>query len=121
MSSLPNLAMAAVVLAGGYRVVHGSLSLGAFFAVNGYLLLLVVPLRSIGMWVGQYQRAIASGERIFEVLDYDRDILDRPDAEVLGPGPGGIHMEGVRLRLRPRLARAGRHRHRRPRRARRSP
>ena len=66
-----------------------------FFAVNGYLLLLVVPLRSIGMWVGQYQRAMASGERIFEVLDYDRDILDRPDAEVLGPGPGGIHMEGV--------------------------
>ena len=97
MSSLPNLAMAAVVLAGGYRVVHGGLSLGQFFAVNGYLLLLVVPLRSIGMWVGQYQRAMASGERIFEVLDYDRDILDRPDAEVLGPGPGGIHMEGVRF------------------------
>src|SRR3954471_22034473 len=97
MSSLPNLAMAAVVLAGGYRVVHGDLTLGAFFAVNGYLLLLVVPLRSIGMWVGQYQRAMASGERIFEVLDYDRDILDRPDAHVLGPGPGAIHMAGVRF------------------------
>jgi ATP-binding cassette subfamily B protein len=97
MSSLPNLAMAAVVLAGGYRVVHGDLSLGAFFAVNGYLLLLVVPLRSIGMWVGQYQRAMASGERIFEVLDYDRDILDRPDAQVLAPGPGAIHMAGVRF------------------------
>jgi ATP-binding cassette subfamily B protein len=97
MSSLPNLAMAAVVLAGGYRVVHGDLSLGAFFAVNGYLLLLVVPLRSIGMWVGQYQRATASGERIFEVLDYDRDILDRPDAQVLAPGPGAIQMAGVRF------------------------
>jgi ABC-type multidrug transport system fused ATPase/permease subunit len=97
MSSLPNLAMAAVVLAGGYRVVHGDLTLGAFFAVNGYLLLLVVPLRSIGMWVGQYQRAIASGERIFEVLDYDRDILDRPGARTLQPGPGGIHMSGVRF------------------------
>src|SRR5512132_2567033 len=97
MSSLPNLAMAAVVLAGGYRVVHGDLSLGAFFAVNGYLLLLVVPLRSIGMWVGQYQRAMASGERIFEVLDYDRDILDRPDAQALAPGPGAIHMAGVRF------------------------
>jgi ATP-binding cassette subfamily B protein len=97
MSSLPNLAMAAVVLAGGYRVVHGDLSLGSFFAVNGYLLLLVVPLRSIGMWVGQYQRAIASGERIFEVLDYDRDILDRRDAETLRPGPGGIRMSAVRF------------------------
>ena len=66
---------------GGYQVAHGHLTLGSFFAVNGYLLLLVVPLRSIGMWVGQYQRAMASGERIFEVLDYERDILDAPDAE----------------------------------------
>ena len=97
MSMLPNLAMAAVVLVGGYRVVHNGLTLGQFFEVNGYLLLLVVPLRSIGMWVGQYQRAIASGERIFEVLDYDRDILDRPGAEPLAPGPGGIHMAGVRF------------------------
>jgi ATP-binding cassette subfamily B protein len=89
--------MAAVVLAGGYRVVHNDLSLGAFFEVNGYLLLLVVPLRSIGMWVGQYQRAIASGERIFEVLDYDRDILDNPGAEPLRTGPGQIRMAGVRF------------------------
>ena len=97
MATLPNLAMAAVVLAGGYRVVHGDLTLGAFFAANGYLLLLVVPLRSIGMWVGQYQRATASGDRIFEVLDYDRDILDRPGAEPLAAGPGGIRMRGVRF------------------------
>ena len=97
MSTLPNLAMAAVVLAGGYRVVHNDLSLGAFFEVNGYLLLLVVPLRSIGMWVGQYQRAIASGERIFEVLDYERDILDNPGAEPLRAGPGQIRMAGVRF------------------------
>ena len=70
--------MAAVLLVGGYNVIHGSLSLGSFFAVNGYLLLLVVPLRSAGMWVGQYQRAMASGERIFEVLDVDRDIVEPP-------------------------------------------
>jgi ATP-binding cassette subfamily B protein len=97
MSTLPNLAMAAVVLVGGYRVVHGDLSLGAFFEVNGYLLLLVVPLRSIGMWVGQYQRAIASGERIFEVLDYERDIVDDPAAELLVAGRGEIRMRGVRF------------------------
>ena len=83
---------------------HGHLSLGSFFAVNGYLLLLVVPLRSIGMWVGQYQRAMASGERIFEVLDYERDILDaagRGDAR----SRAGRHPHvGRRLRLRHRPA-----------------
>ena len=46
LQSLPSLAVAAVLLVGGYGVIHGSLTLGSFFAVNGYLLLLVVPLRS---------------------------------------------------------------------------
>ena len=95
LQSLPNLAIAAVLLVGGYSVIHGTLTLGSFFAVNGYLLLLVVPLRSVGMWVGQYQRAMASGERIFEILDVDRDILELPDAAPLPAGPGHIRLEGV--------------------------
>jgi ATP-binding cassette subfamily B protein len=101
LQSLPNLAIAAVLLVGGYSVIHGSLSLGSFFAVNGYLLLLVVPLRSVGMWVGQYQRAMASGERIFEILDVDRDILERPEAGPLPEGPGHIRLEGVEFGYEP--------------------
>jgi ATP-binding cassette subfamily B protein len=101
LQSLPNLAIAAVLLVGGYGVIHGTLTLGSFFAVNGYLLLLVVPLRSVGMWVGQYQRAMASGERIFEVLDVDRDIVERPDAGPLPEGPGHIRMEGVEFGYEP--------------------
>jgi ABC-type multidrug transport system fused ATPase/permease subunit len=97
LQSLPNLAIAAVLLVGGYGVIHGTLTLGSFFAVNGYLLLLVVPLRSVGMWVGQYQRAVASGERIFEMLDFGRDIVEGPDAGPLPDGPGHITLEGVRF------------------------
>jgi ATP-binding cassette subfamily B protein len=97
LQSLPNLAIAAVLLVGGYGVIHGTLTLGSFFAVNGYLLLLVVPLRSVGMWVGQYQRAVASGERIFEVLDFDRDIVEGTGAAPLPDGPGHITLEGVRF------------------------
>jgi ABC-type multidrug transport system fused ATPase/permease subunit len=101
LQSLPNLAIAAVLLVGGYGVIHGTLTLGSFFAVNGYLLLLVVPLRSVGMWVGQYQRAVASGDRIFEVLDFDRDIVERPGAAPLPEGPGHITLEGVRFGYEP--------------------
>jgi ABC-type multidrug transport system fused ATPase/permease subunit len=101
LSSLPSLAMAAVLLVGGYGVIHGSLSLGSFFAVNGYLALLVVPLRSTGMWVGQYQRAMASGERIFEVLDVDREITEPPEAAPLRPGPGHIRFESVEFAYEP--------------------
>jgi ABC-type multidrug transport system fused ATPase/permease subunit len=95
MSALPSLAIAGVLLAGGYQVIHGNLSLGEFFAINTYLLLLVFPLRMIGMWVGQYQRAIASGERVFEVLDEDRDIVERPDARPLPEGPGRLEFDHV--------------------------
>ena len=80
LSALPSLAIAGVLLVGGHQVIQGDLTLGDFVAVNAYLLLLVMPLRMIGMWVGQYQRAMAVGERIFEVLDEERDIVEQPDA-----------------------------------------
>jgi ATP-binding cassette subfamily B protein len=95
MSSLPSAAIAGVLLVGGYQVIHGQLTLGDFFAVNGYLLMLVLPLRTFGQLVGQYQRAMASGERIFEVLDYERDIVDRPGAGELPPGPGRLSFRDV--------------------------
>jgi ATP-binding cassette subfamily B protein len=95
MTALPSLAVAGVMLVGGYQVVHHELTLGQFFAVNSYLLLLMLPLRAIGMWVGQYQRAMASGERVFEVLDEGRDIVERADARPLAPGPGALRFEHV--------------------------
>ena len=93
--ALPGAAIAGVLLVGGFQVVNGSLSLGDFFAINAYLLLLVMPLRMIGMWVGQYQRAMASGERVLEVLDEQRDVVERPDARPLPDGPGALRFEGV--------------------------
>jgi ABC-type multidrug transport system fused ATPase/permease subunit len=97
MTSLPSLAIAGVLLIGGYEVVHGNLTLGEFFAVNAYLGMLVLPLRAIGMWVGQYQRAMASGERVFEVLDEEREIVEHGDARPLPDGPGVVRFEDVRF------------------------
>ena len=42
--------------------------------------MLIMPLRALGMWIGQAQRATASGERIFQVIDEPEDIADAPDA-----------------------------------------
>ncbi len=95
LSALPGAAIAGVLLVGGFQVVNGSLSLGDFFAINAYLLLLVMPLRMIGMWVGQYQRAMASGERVLEVLDEQRDVVEAADARPLPDGPGAVRFEGV--------------------------
>jgi ATP-binding cassette subfamily B protein len=95
LSFLPLLAQAAVLLLAGRMVISGSLSLGEFFAFNGLLAMLVMPLRMIGMWVGQAQRAVAAGERIFEVLDEPEEIADSPSAHVLAGGPGHVRFEGV--------------------------
>jgi ATP-binding cassette subfamily B protein len=95
LSFLPLLAQAAVLLLGARMVAHGSLSVGSFIAYNFFLAMLVMPLRSLGMWVGQAQRATASGERIFQILDEPEDVADRPAARDLPAGDGAITFEDV--------------------------
>jgi ATP-binding cassette subfamily B protein len=82
-------------------VVSGSLSIGDFFAFNLLLAMLVMPLRMLGMWIGQAQRAIAAGERIFEILDEPEEIADRPGARQLPPGPGAVRFERVDFAYEP--------------------
>jgi ABC-type multidrug transport system fused ATPase/permease subunit len=95
ISFVPMLAQAGVLLVGARMVVHGSLTPGGFISFTLYLAMLVMPLRSLGMWVGQAQRATASGERIFQVLDEPEEVADRADARGLAPGNGAIRFDGV--------------------------
>ncbi|MFN8186733.1 MAG: ABC transporter ATP-binding protein [Gaiellales bacterium] len=98
---LPMLATAAVLVAGGYQVVNGDLSLGRFVQFNVYLLMLVFPLRMLGMWIGQIQRATAAGERILEILDEPERIAASPGARPLPSGGGRIDLEGVTFAYMP--------------------
>ena len=95
LSFVPLLAQAAVLLLGARMVAHHTLSVGYFISFNLYLGMLVTPLRSLGMWIGQAQRATASGERIFQVLDEPEEVADRPEAVELPPGDGEIRFENV--------------------------
>ena len=95
ISWIPLLAQGAVLLVGARMVTSGELSVGGFVAFNLYLGMLVVPLRSLGMWIGQAQRATASGERIFQVMDEPEEIAERPGAPELPPGDGSLRFEDV--------------------------
>ena len=95
ISWVPLLAQAAVLLVGARMVANGGLTVGGFIAFNLYLGMLILPLRSLGMWIGQAQRATASGERIFQVMDESEEIADRPDAVELPNGGGHLSFEGV--------------------------
>jgi ABC-type multidrug transport system fused ATPase/permease subunit len=95
ISFVPMLAQAAVLLVGARMVARGTLSPGGFSAIFLYLGMLVTPLRSLGMWIGQAQRATASGERIFQVLDEPEEVSDAPGAVELPAGEGAIRFEHV--------------------------
>jgi ABC-type multidrug transport system fused ATPase/permease subunit len=95
LSFLPLVAQAAVLLVGGRMVANGTLDFGAFFTFNVLVVLLVLPLRMLGMWIGQAQRATASGERIFEVMDEPEEITERLDAIELPDGDGLVRFESV--------------------------
>jgi ABC-type multidrug transport system fused ATPase/permease subunit len=95
ISFVPLLAQAAVLLAGGRMVAHGELTVGEFIAFNLYVTMLVMPLRSLGMWIGQAQRATASGERIFQIMDEPEEVGERHGAIDLPPGHGRVQFERV--------------------------
>ncbi|MGZ8692638.1 MAG: ABC transporter ATP-binding protein [Gaiellaceae bacterium] len=95
ISWVPMLAQAAVLLVGARMVANGQLTVGGFIAFNLYLGMLIMPLRSLGMWIGQAQRATASGERIFQVMDEPEEIADHPDAVALPEGGGHLRFERV--------------------------
>jgi ATP-binding cassette subfamily B protein len=95
LSFLPLLMQAGVLLVGGRMVAHGTLDIRTFFFFNVLVVMLVMPLRMLGMWVGQSQRATASGERIFEIMDEPEEITDSPDAVEMPPGDGRVRYEHV--------------------------
>jgi ABC-type multidrug transport system fused ATPase/permease subunit len=95
---LPQFGIALVLLVGGRQVIDGSLSLGDFTAFYIYLVMLASPMRMLGIALGMAQRAVASGNRLFEILDREPRIHSAPGAPALPPGEGRVEMHGVTLR-----------------------
>jgi ATP-binding cassette subfamily B protein len=95
---LPQMGIALVLLIGGRQVIAGNLSLGNFTAFYTYMVMLAAPMRMLGTAMGMAQRAIASGNRLFEILDREPRIESPPGAPPLPAGGGRVRMEGVTLR-----------------------
>ena len=66
---LPQLGLAAILLVGGRQAINGTITVGEFVAFYGYVLMLTAPMRMLGIALGMAQRAVASGARVFEILD----------------------------------------------------
>jgi ATP-binding cassette subfamily B protein len=97
VQNLPQLGLALVLLFGGWMVIDGHLGIGAILAFNAYLLMLQAPFMMLGQLVMMGQRAKASAERIFEILDENPDIVERPGAYDLDHVRGAIDFNHVRF------------------------
>ena len=98
LQNLPQVGLALVLLFGGYMVIHGHLGVGTILAFNGWLLMLQAPFMMLGMIIMMGQRAAASADRIYEILDEQPTVTDRPGAVDLVDCQGDIAFDGVGFR-----------------------
>ncbi|WNQ12775.1 ABC transporter ATP-binding protein [Paenibacillus aurantius] len=90
-----------VVWYGSSRVIDGDLSVGFIVAFINYLWRFWGPLSALSKVYSQLLSAMASAERIFEILDTEPEIKDRPGARELPPIRGRVAFENVSFRYQP--------------------
>jgi ATP-binding cassette subfamily B protein len=89
VDSLTGISMATVIVVGGQMALNGQLDVGVMVAFLFYIQRFFDPIRSLTMQYSVMQRAMASGQRITEVLDVELDVQDKPDAAELSPDMDG--------------------------------
>jgi len=97
---LPQLGLAAILYLGGRQAIDGAITVGEFVAFFGYVLMLTSPMRMLGIALGMAQRAVASGARVFEVLDREPLLVSPPGAPPLPEGSGRVELRGVTFAYR---------------------
>ena len=95
---LPQAGLAAILFFGGRQVIDGRLTIGEFSAFYAYLLLLLSPMRTLGIMLSLAQRATAAGARVYQILDREPRVTSAPDAPALPPGSGHVELRDVSLR-----------------------
>lgn len=92
---LANLATVLIIGYGGWLVIGGALTFGELVAFSTYVGQLVQPTRRLGNIIPALALAAAGGERIFEILDFQSEVRDAPDAIPLPPVQGHVRFEHV--------------------------
>ena len=95
VQNLPQVGLALVLFFGGYMVIHGGLQLGAILKFNAYLLMLQAPFMMLGMLIMMGQRAAASADRIYEIIDEQPTVTDKDDAIDLVNCQGDVRFSHV--------------------------
>jgi ABC-type multidrug transport system fused ATPase/permease subunit len=98
---LTGAAFAIVIIVGGFQVLDGLMSIGVLMSFLLYVQRFFDPILELSMQYTELQRAMASGSRIFELMDIKPDILDAPDAVELPPVKGEVSFKDVYFAYEP--------------------
>ena len=89
------IALALILLFGGWRVISGDLTIGQLAAFVFYMQILAMPVRMSGMIVNSYARAASGGQRLFEILDMPSEVVEKPTAKEMPRVNGHVRFENV--------------------------
>ncbi|MEZ4636447.1 MAG: ABC transporter transmembrane domain-containing protein [Caldilineaceae bacterium] len=92
---IANAGTVVIIWYGGMLVINGSLTWGELVAFTTYIAQLVTPVRRLGMIIPALMQAVASGKRVFEILDAEIDVKGAPNAAPLPPVQGHVRFEHV--------------------------
>jgi ATP-binding cassette, subfamily B, bacterial len=95
MENLPRFGLALVLLYGGWLAIDEQVTIGTLVAFNAYVLMLQAPFRMLGFFMMMGQRAAASADRIYEVLDEQPAVQERPGAVDLVDPRGDVEFRDV--------------------------
>ncbi|HAE58732.1 MAG TPA: ABC transporter ATP-binding protein, partial [Anaerolineae bacterium] len=95
---ISNMGVVAVLAFGGWQVIGGALTLGQLVAFIGYLNYLLMPIFMLGMLGAMLSRAEASAQRLFDVLDAESEVKDKPGAIELPAVQGRVEFDNVSFR-----------------------
>jgi ATP-binding cassette subfamily B protein len=92
------IAMGLVLMVGGFKVSSGEISVGTLASFLSFMTILQMPVRQLGQMVNSFARASTCGQRLFELLDLDVEIRDKPGARPIAVTEGTIRFEHVDFR-----------------------
>ena len=95
VQNLSQVGLVLVLLVGGWFVIHDHLPVASIVSFNLYLVMMQAPFMMLGMLIMMGQRASASAERIFEIIDEKPTIVDRPGAIDLVDCKGDVEFDDV--------------------------
>ncbi len=95
---IANLGQAAVVYWGGGQILFGTLSLGEWQKFSLYLIYVFFPIGQLGFIIGQMSQASASAQRIFEILNAENEVTDKPGAQPMPQAQGRVRFADVSFR-----------------------